>query len=68
MNQVDECPINDDYKQMEIESMDLVDLLEYNRQNKIRAAATEIYLEEYEATGSLEFAKYCYFRHLNIYL
>jgi hypothetical protein len=65
---IDECPINDDYKQREFDLLPIVEKLEMIRRNKIEERATEIYLEEYESTGSVDFAKYMYFRHLHLYL
>ncbi len=67
-DQIDECPINDDYKQRQLDSMDLIEQLHINHQNRIREEATQLYLEEYEATGSLKFANDAYFTHLKNYL
>jgi hypothetical protein len=67
-DQIDECPINDDYKQRQLDTMDLIEQLHYNHQNRIREEATQLYLEEYEETGSLKFARDAYFTHLKNYL
>jgi hypothetical protein len=67
-DQIDECPINDDYKQRQLDTMDLIEWLHINHQNRIREEATQLYLEECEATGSLSNAEFKYFRHLHLYL
>jgi hypothetical protein len=62
---LDECPINDDYKQRQLDRMEVSEKLHFDHQNKISAEAMEIALEEWVETGNVGFAKFVYFRHIH---
>ncbi len=50
------------------EQLDYLEQLHFDHQKRIENEATEIYIEEYLTTGNTDYAKYCYFKHINLYL
>ncbi len=60
------CPVNDDFNPYT--QLDYLEKLHFDHQKRIEEEAIKLYIEEYVATGNVDYAKHVYFTHLKLYL